>query len=441
VGAEYHTSISSMAVERNRLPTSDNPVKDAGEPQLTPNGTGKSPAAQAVDAAAVRAQLERVLLSTPFRNSKRYPALLRYVVEKELNGASSELKERTIAIDVFGRDPYYDPGADPVVRISAGEVRKRLAQYYQEVADPDQLRIELPVGSYRPEFIAGVRAPAVPSLLPAPAALPNPGEILAENEPRGGSKRSVAAACALALLAVVAGLIWAFVANRPTALDRFWRPVIQQTHSVMLCLGRSGFRPADPPPGSWHPVDLHQAAVAWWDAETLARLAALVQSEGASLRLFREDEATFSDFQQGPAVLIGAYNDQWTMELMSHMRYTFQRTGRVQWIADRDRPSFQDWKNDLGQTDAQGNLALKQDYAIISRVANPRTGFITVTVAGLWGYGTLAAGRFLTDPKYIQDFVKRTGFKLDKSNIQIVIGTEVIQGKPGPPTVLAATSW
>jgi hypothetical protein len=159
------------------------------------------------------------------------------------------------------------------------------------------------------------------------------------------------------------------------------------------------------------------------------------------LVLFREDQATFSDFQQRPAVLIGAYNDEWTLELMSHMRYTFQRTGRVQWIADRDHPSFQDWKNDLTKTDARGNLALNHDYAIVSRVANPRTGFITVTVAGLWGYGTLAAGRFLTEPSYIQDFARRTGFRLDKSNIQIVIGTEVIQGKPGPPTVLAATSW
>ena len=117
-----------------------------------------------VDASAVRAQLERILLSAPFRNSKRYPALLRYVVEQELNGASSELKERTIAIDVFGRDPYYDPSVDPVVRISAGEVRKRLAQYYQEVADADQLRIELPVGSYRPEFVAPVAARPVASL-------------------------------------------------------------------------------------------------------------------------------------------------------------------------------------------------------------------------------------------------------------------------------------
>lgn len=416
-------------------------MKDPGEPQLSSNPAGKSPTPPAVDPVAVRAQLERILLSTPFRSSKRYPAFLRYVVEQELNGASSELKERTIAIEVFGKDPYYDPGADPVVRISAGEVRKRLAQYYQEVADPSQLRIELPVGSYRPEFIAPIPSRTVPSTLPIPAAPPAAQETIAANQPQGIRKRSVLVASALALVAALAGLAWAYIATRPTALDLFWRPVIQQTHSVMLCLGRTNFRAPDPPPGSWHPTDPHQAAVAWWDAETLARVAGLVESKGASLYLFREDQATFSDFQQRPAVLIGAYNDQWTLELMSRMRYTFQRTGRVQWIEDRDRPSFHDWKNDLGQTDEQGNMALKQDYAIISRVSNPRTGFITVTVAGLWGYGTLAAGRFLTDPQYMQDFSKRTGFRLDKGNLQIVIGTEVIQGKPGPPTVLAATSW
>jgi hypothetical protein len=423
------------------LRTSENHARDADDPQLIPNSAGESLAARRLDPAIVRAHLERILLSAPFRNSKRYPALLRYVVEQELNGASSELKERTIAIDVFARDPTYDPGADPVVRISAGEVRKRLAQYYQEVTNPDQMRIELPVGSYRPEFVTVIPAPPPPSLLPAQPALPLVGEVLAKNESHGRSNRSMVAASVLASLAVLAGLTWLYLATRPTALDLFWRPVIRQTHSVTLCLGRSNFRAADPSSGFSHPADPHQAAVAWWDAETLARVAGLVQSKGASLRLFREDEATFSDFQQRPAVLIGAYNDQWTLELMSRMRYTFQRTGRFQWIADRDRPSFQDWKNDLGQTDEQGNLALKQDYAIISRVANPRTGFITVTVAGLWGYGTLAAGRFLTDPKYIQDFARRTGFNFEKGNIQLVIGTEVIQGKPGPPRVLAATSW
>ncbi len=91
--------------------TSESHARDADDSLFKPNSTAETPSAHSVDPATVRAHLERILLSTPFRNSKRYPALLRYVVEQELNGASSELKERTIAIDVFGRDPSYDPGA------------------------------------------------------------------------------------------------------------------------------------------------------------------------------------------------------------------------------------------------------------------------------------------------------------------------------------------
>jgi hypothetical protein len=185
--------------------------QDAADP---PADLGAAIPASPVDASAVLAQLERILASSPFRNSKRYPALLRYVVEKHLNDASSELKERTIAIDVFGRDPYYDP----VVRISAGEVRKRLAQYYQETADANELRIELPVGSYHPEFIVPTPARPIPSVLPAPAVLPLADEALALEKPPG-TKGAVAALCGFVALAILAGLSLYSFAHRPSALD------------------------------------------------------------------------------------------------------------------------------------------------------------------------------------------------------------------------------
>src|SRR5271169_5666366 len=104
---------------------------------------GKYPEPRApVDPGPVREQLERILQSAPFRNSRRYPALLRYVVEHTLEGKTDVLKERTIAADVFGRPVTYDPSNDPVVRTSAAEVRKRLAQYYQEASHSAEIRIE-----------------------------------------------------------------------------------------------------------------------------------------------------------------------------------------------------------------------------------------------------------------------------------------------------------
>src|SRR5207244_6830027 len=105
------------------------------------------------------------LLGNPlFSHSRRYPSMLRYVVEHALSGDSGQLKERTLGIEVFSRDPHYDTNLDPVVRTTAGEIRKRIAQYYHEPGHEGEVRIDFPPGSYLPEFhvpqVAAVAAPA-----------------------------------------------------------------------------------------------------------------------------------------------------------------------------------------------------------------------------------------------------------------------------------------
>src|ERR1700679_3670581 len=124
----------------------------------------------APEAAVIREQLERLLAHPLFSNSKRYPALLAYTVDQTLKGNAAELKERSIGIEVFGRAPSYDANADPVVRITAGEVRKRLVQYYYDSTHDGELVIELPIGSYVPVFHLPDPAPA-PEL---PAPVPEP---------------------------------------------------------------------------------------------------------------------------------------------------------------------------------------------------------------------------------------------------------------------------
>ena len=101
----------------------------------------------------VRAHLEQVLASPHFRHSRRCSALLRYAVEQSLDNQGEFIKERTVGQAVFDRDPGYDTNQDAVVRNAAAEVRKRLAQYYQEAGPAaNGLRIELPLGTYIPEF-------------------------------------------------------------------------------------------------------------------------------------------------------------------------------------------------------------------------------------------------------------------------------------------------
>jgi hypothetical protein len=94
---------------------------------------------------AIRERLNRLLADPLLADSKRDPVLLAYTVKQKQLGNSSELKERTIGVEAFCRDPSCDLNLNPVVRTTAGEVRKRLIQDYYH--HPGELLIELPLGS------------------------------------------------------------------------------------------------------------------------------------------------------------------------------------------------------------------------------------------------------------------------------------------------------
>src|SRR5664280_3373907 len=100
----------------------------------------------------IRAQLDLLVRDDAFRSSKRSVAFLKYVVEETLNGAADQIKERTIGVEVFGRDPSYDTNLDHIVRTAATELRKRLASYYVDEKHRHELRMDLVPGSYIPRF-------------------------------------------------------------------------------------------------------------------------------------------------------------------------------------------------------------------------------------------------------------------------------------------------
>jgi len=119
-----------------------------------PNGM---PAAE-VRADSIRNELERILSSAGFARNERLSRFLRFVVEEQLAGRGGEIKESLIAVEVFGRKPNYNPRQDPVVRIEAGKLRARLAEYYASEGGADAWIIDLPKGGYGPVFRA--RGPA-----------------------------------------------------------------------------------------------------------------------------------------------------------------------------------------------------------------------------------------------------------------------------------------
>jgi serine/threonine-protein kinase len=102
--------------------------------------------------AAVRNQLERILCSRGFARNDRLSKFLRYVVEQQLDREVPELKESVVGVEVFGRQPGYDPRRDSVVRTEAAKLRARLTGYYGGEGAADPVIIELPKGGYTPVF-------------------------------------------------------------------------------------------------------------------------------------------------------------------------------------------------------------------------------------------------------------------------------------------------
>ena len=100
----------------------------------------------------VQGQLALLVEHQSLRSSRRLVSFLEYVVCKTLNGEADQLKERTIGIEVFNRDPDYETSGDHIVRTAASELRKRLALYYGDDAHRSELRIDIPSGSYVPQF-------------------------------------------------------------------------------------------------------------------------------------------------------------------------------------------------------------------------------------------------------------------------------------------------
>src|SRR5215467_5275164 len=119
---------------------------------------------------AVRAQLNRLLESAAFRNSKRCKEFLAYIVEHTINGPSGTLKERSIGVELFQLPQDFDTGQHTIVRVTANEVRKKLAQHYlAENGSYHPVKIHLPPGSYSAEFTWGTPPMEMAVETPAPA--------------------------------------------------------------------------------------------------------------------------------------------------------------------------------------------------------------------------------------------------------------------------------
>jgi hypothetical protein len=410
------------------------------------------------NAALVREQLNRLLAYPLFTNSKRYPVLLAYTVEQALLGNAGELKERTIGVEAFGREPNYDVNLDPVVRTTAAEVRKRLIQYYYSPDHAGELIIEVPVGSYVPLF----REPSPHAVQPdtqlvyeSPEALPQ-GRVESEarlaDSPKGSAGRTVYAWIPIALL--VAGLLGFGIGrvrfpgqaarssgpsnpSGPSDMDRFWEPITATSSRVTYCLGV----PSDA-------VDLQSRTIPAfpagergslnvYDVITLARSIAPLIPKNGEFRVLVGSETGFAQLREGPSVMIGAFDNPWTMRITQDLPIGFEYDNHVRKVVDRKSVPRRTWT-------LQWQVPMKslaRDYAVVARIHDQVSGQPVIILAGILGEGTEAASEVVSNSTYLDAMLQKAPKNWNQLNLAAVIEANVIEGHPGPPTVVAVETW
>jgi hypothetical protein len=386
-------------------------------------GPGASHAESGITDALVREELDRVLASHEFQSSKLCQSFLRYVVENTLNGHTDSLKERTIGIEVFGKTTSYDPSEDAGVRVKAGEVRKRLRSYYLSGPADAQLSIDLPAGTYIPEFRHVKREE---QLTPAKSWVRSRLFLIASSVVLLGLAMSV--------------FFWLRPHPVADSLDQFWSPVFQSRKAVFVCTApvpvysdvrNSG---GDTPTRVEDFVLIPNRFVAVSDVNSATQIAEMFGRMGEPYKLRIGNDVSFRDLRTTPAVLVGFSYTQWH-EIGEHFRYSIDLSHRPFGVSQDG--ALTNWTIKTHPDDPE----LNEDYAIVSRVFYPGTSSIIVEITGISHYGTEAAADLVTNPALLQEALRRLPAGWQQKNVQIVLHVEVISGSPSVPTVVATHVW
>lgn len=406
--------------------------------------------------------LNDIVSSPHFRKSKRYPALLEYSVKHTLQGNFALLKERLIGIELFNRPNDYDSNEDPIVRVTAGEVRKRIAQYYREHADTSVI-IELPIGSYVADFYQ--LNPVKPELstndLSSSLSLPNEpqdgkeelaleAEVSADQKTAGNKKWWICAATALVVVAALVCL--AFWHQREKY--SFWEPVLTSSHEVVTVLMGERFSADDlKSPEKMKALDVlapdhyfrldHQVYIG--HAAAAVDVCSELAKSHRSCRLVSSHTTTLAEIHNKPVVVIGAFDNPWTLRLLADLRFQFYRsaesipgTPEKRSIIDASHgANHAPWMLDLGNAPQDS----KKDYMIIARYYSSVTDSPVIVIAGASGVGTVSAAEIVCNSEKMRTILSSAPKDWKGQNFEAVLQAQVINGVTGHVQTLGSVFW
>jgi hypothetical protein len=366
-------------------------------------------------------ELGRLLDSRHFRASRRCSDFLEFIVRQALDGNWSTLKERTLGVELFNRQANYDTNSDPVVRATAGEVRKKMAQYYQET-NSGNIHIVLPVGTYVPQF--EVRSELSSALGPQEAEIQYEStsrvahpEMDSTAQSRLPMSKRLFLVIALPLVAVLFSAVYLGMRHlskaselsqrdqTDSAIASFWGPFAESEWDTVAVFSEVGSRSGSHQmAGDSRPIALYSGGLASPGISGVGEVAAVHALDGVfssfhhDLRVKRSNFFTFDDAVNENVIFLGSPLANPPVRLLEGSRdFVFQVIG-----SDAGRPVLAILNNQPHPGEPKqflstpGNLPIKEDYAVIALLPGLRPGKRVLILAGITTFGTQAATEFVS---------------------------------------------
>lgn len=364
--------------------------------------------------------LEKVETSATLHGSESLRKLLRYLARHALEHPGTPLKEYQIATEELGRPPDFDPAVDSMVRVQAGRLRAKLAEYYATEGAEDPIRIELPKGTYSLSFHQRL-----------------PGESHAAGELAGhvgrpafrsGVPRNWAIAV-VTLSALLGAALVALILTRggtpatsagdlksaQTALQVFWKPFVQGPEEPWVVFSNAAFigRPEtgmryfnaalDPRGSIWD----HYTGV----GEVLAvhSLDQVFDSLHRKLRVKRGSLFSLDDAKNNDLIFVGSPSENLTLqEIPGTHEFVFQRVGsgpRKGDLAILDvHPAHGESKFYLA---SPSTAPLTEDYAVIAFLPGLNPSRSVMIMAGTTTFGTQGAVEYVCRQNSVEELLLR----------------------------------
>jgi len=409
---------------------------------------------EVVNPPEIHDQIERVTSSHAFRGSPSLCKLLSYLAAHALEHPGVSVKEYQVATEVFGRPAEFDPKEDSTVRVQAGRLRSKLAEYYSAEGADDTLIVDLPKGVYALEFHS--RSATKPEQRRAVEVRSNSGLSEAVRPSSQWNTLSLALLVALAVSLGAAGYF--FLASRnhqaagskpaaPEPLRTFWAAVLTSPRDPWVVfsnaafVGRpdSGMRYLDSTKDRARLVLDHYTGVG--EVLGIHDLDVALASLNRSARVKRGFLFTLDDARNNDLIFVGAPSENLTLlDIPSTREFAFRRLKQEPRSGNLEVVNLHPAAGEASEFLATpSNEPLTEDYSIIALVPGIDSAHSELILAGTTTIGTQAAVEFVTTPNHVQELLSRLGAKTPDQvkPFESVIRVKVSKGVPVESTIVA----